>query len=74
MSDEIIKFIARNTVKYGNGDVTYALLVLLFAGFAANRDEQSVILPEHVREAQEKMDPKIRDEDVIGLFGIGLLR
>jgi cell division control protein 6 len=64
VSDEIITFIARNTAKYGNGDARYALLLLLSAGFAADRDEQSTILPEHVREAQEKTDPKISDEDV----------
>jgi len=64
VSDEIITFIARNTAKYGNGDARYALLLLLSAGFAADRDEQSAILPEHVREAQEKTDPKISDEDV----------
>jgi len=64
VSDEIITFIARNTAKYGNGDARYALLLLLSAGFAADRDELSTILPEHVREAQEKTDPKIRDEDV----------
>jgi len=64
VSDEIITFIARNTAKYGNGDARYALLLLLSAGFAADRDEQPAVLPEHVREAQEKTDPKIRDEDV----------
>jgi len=64
VSDEIITFIASNTAKYGNGDARYALLLLLSAGFAADRDEQSAILPEHVREAQEKTDPKISDEDV----------
>jgi Cdc6-like AAA superfamily ATPase len=41
----------------------------LSAGFAADRDEQPAILPEHVREAQEKTDPKIRDEDVTMLSG-----
>jgi archaeal cell division control protein 6 len=64
VSDEIITFIARNTARYGNGDARYALLLLLSAGFAADRDKQSSVLPEHVREAQEKTDPKIRDEDV----------
>ena len=69
VSDEIITFMARNTAKYGNGDARYALLLLLSAGFAADRDGQSAILPEHVREAQEKTDPKIRDEDVTMLSG-----
>jgi cell division control protein 6 len=64
VSDEIVTFIARNTAKYGNGDARYALLLLLSAGFAADRGEQSAILPEHVREAQEKTDPRVSDEDV----------
>jgi len=64
VSGEIITFIARNTAKYGNGDARYALLLLLSAGFATDRDEQSAISPEHVREVQEKTDPKIRDEDL----------
>ena len=64
VSDQIITFIARNTAKYGNGDARYAMLLLLSAGFAADRDEQPAILPEHVREAQEKTDPKVSDEDV----------
>jgi Cdc6-like AAA superfamily ATPase len=36
----------------------------LSAGFAADRKGQPAVLPEHVREAQEKTEPKIRDEDV----------
>ena len=64
VSDEIIKFIARNTAKYGNGDARYAILLLQTAGLIADREMQPVILPEHVREAQEKTDPKVRDEDI----------
>lgn len=62
--DEIIEFIAMNTAKYGNGDARYAILLLLSAGLIADREQQPIILPEYVREAQEKTDPKIRDEDI----------
>lgn len=61
---EIITFIAKNTAKYGKGDARYALLLLLSAGLAAEREGQNAVLPEHVREAQEKTDPRMRDEDV----------
>jgi len=62
--EEIIEFVARNTAKYGNGDARYAILLLLSAGMIADRDMCSLVLPEHVREAQEKTDPKLSDEDV----------
>lgn len=43
VSDETIMFIARNTAKYENGDARYVLLLLLSAGLAADKDEQSAI-------------------------------
>jgi len=64
VSEEIIDFIASNTAKYGHGDARYAILLLLSAGLIADRDLSTEVLPEHVREAQEKTDPKISDEDV----------
>jgi cell division control protein 6 len=67
VSDDIVYFIAHNTAKYGSGDARYALQLLLSAGLIADRDESSNVLPEHVREAQEKTDPKLRDEDVMML-------
>jgi cell division control protein 6 len=62
--EDIIEFVSRNTAKYGNGDARYAILLLLSAGMIADRDMNPTVLPEHVREAQEKTDPKISDEDV----------
>ena len=67
VSEEILTFIARNTVKYGHGDARYALQLLLSSGLIAEREGCFFILPEHVREAQEKTDPKLRDEDVMVL-------
>ena len=64
VSDEIVDFIAGNTAKYGDGDARYAILLLLSAGLIADEEGSIEVLPEHVREAQEKSDPKIRDEDV----------
>ena len=67
VSVEVIDFIASNTAKYGNGDARYAILLLLSAGLITDRDMSSEVMPEHVREAQEKTDPRISDEDVIML-------
>jgi len=67
VSEEIMNFIAGNTAKYGNGDARYAILLLLTSGLIADREMSREVLPEHVREAQEKTDPKISDEDVISL-------
>jgi len=67
VSDEVIDFISSNTAKYGNGDARYAILLLLTAGLIADREMSREVLPDHVREAQEKTDPKISDEDVISL-------
>jgi len=64
VSEDILTFIARNTAKYGHGDARYALQLLLSSGLIADRETCRLILPEHVREAQEKTDPKLRDEDV----------
>jgi len=65
--EEIVDFIARNAVRYGYGDARYALQLLLSAGLIADREQAEMVLPEHVREAQEKTDPKLTDEDVMML-------
>ena len=65
VSEDIIGFIAKNTSKYGFGDARYAIQLLLVAGLIADRDHSPLILPEHVREAQDKTDPKLRDEDIV---------
>ena len=39
-------------------------MLLQTAGLIADREMQPAILPEHVREAQEKPDPKVRDEGI----------
>lgn len=64
VSEEVIEFIASNTAKYGKGDARYAILLLLTAGLIADRDMTPSVIPEHVREAQEKTDPRISDEDI----------
>ena len=68
VNEEIIGFIASNTTKYGFGDARYALQLLLSAGLISEKEESQIVLPEHVREAQEATDPKLRDEDITMLL------
>jgi cell division control protein 6 len=67
VSDEIINYVARNAVEYGHGDARYGIQLLCVAGLIANRDSSSHVLAEHVREAQDRTDPKLSDEDVMML-------
>ena len=64
VKENITRFIARNTATHGYGDARYALQLLLSAGLIADRDGSPIVLPDHVREAQENTDPKLRDEDI----------
>jgi len=67
VSNEIINYIARNAVEYGHGDARYGIQLLCVAGLIADRDFNSHVLAEHVREAQDRSDPKLSDEDVMML-------
>jgi len=64
VSWEVVDFITRNAAKYGRGDARYAIQLLLSAGWAADWDSSPTVQPEHVREAQDKTDPRLRDEDI----------
>jgi cell division control protein 6 len=64
VSEEVTDFIARNAATYGHGDARYAISLLCAAGMIANREESRFVLPEHVREAQGRTDPRLRDEDI----------
>jgi len=64
VSEEITDFIARNAATYGHGDARYAISLLYAAGMIADREESRFVLPEHVREAQGRTDPRLRDEDI----------
>jgi cell division control protein 6 len=67
VSEEIIDYIARNAAEYGHGDARYAIQILCVAGLIADRDMCSDVSAEHVREAQERTDPKLSEEDVVML-------
>lgn len=65
VNQDIIDFVARNASSIGNGDARYALQLILTAGLIADREKSRYVLPEHVREAQERTDPRLKDEDII---------
>ena len=67
VSDEIINYVARNAVEYGHGDARYGIQLLCVAGLIADRDSSSHVLAEHVREAQDRTEPKLSDEDIMML-------
>ncbi|MEM2340863.1 MAG: AAA family ATPase [Candidatus Bathyarchaeia archaeon] len=67
VSAEAIRFISRNASLIGGGDARYAIQLLLTAGLVADREGSKRILPEHIREAQEKIDPRIDREDLLAL-------
>ncbi|MEM2922494.1 MAG: AAA family ATPase [Candidatus Bathyarchaeia archaeon] len=67
-SDEVLEFIANVTSSPpANGDLRYALDLLLYAGNLAESQGSSVILPEHVRRVHSTTYPAITDEDLISL-------
>ncbi len=67
VSPEAIGFISKNASLIGGGDARYAIQLLLTAGLVADREGSKRILPEHIREAQEKIDPRIGHEDLLAL-------
>lgn len=67
VSAEAIGFISKNSSLLGGGDARYAIQLLLTAGLVADREGSKRILPEHIREAQEKIDPRIGHEDLLAL-------
>jgi len=67
VSEEVVRFVAKNAAEFGYGDARYAIQLLLVAGLAADRDGSREVLPEHVREAQEATDPRVREEDILTL-------
>ncbi|MCD6458036.1 MAG: hypothetical protein DRJ44_01505 [Thermoprotei archaeon] len=67
ISDEVLEYIAEVTVDYANGDIRYALDIMLYAGtLAENRDSETVTL-EHVRTVLSQLEPHITSEDIMNL-------
>lgn len=67
-SDEILEFIADVTAAAPvNGDIRYALDLLLYSGILADRDGSPDIRPEHVRKVHSQTHPQFTTEDILCL-------
>jgi cell division control protein 6 len=67
-STEVLEFIADVTsIPPVNGDLRYALDLLLYAGNLAESQGSETILPEHVRKVHGATSPAITDEDILSL-------
>ncbi|RJS74276.1 hypothetical protein CW710_01885 [Candidatus Bathyarchaeota archaeon] len=67
-SDEILEFIADVTAEPPvNGDMRYALDLLLYSGILADREGSPVIRPEHVRRVHSQTHPQLTTEDILCL-------
>ncbi len=68
VSDEIIEYVANITSKPPvNGDIRYALDLLLFSGVLAEREGFERILPEHVRKVYGETHWSISTEELMNL-------
>jgi len=65
-SDETLRFIADVTASRKiNGDLRYALDLLLYSGVLADNQGSSRILPDHVRRVLSQISPSLTTEDVV---------
>jgi cell division control protein 6 len=71
-SDETLRFIADVTASRKiNGDLRYALDLLLYSGVLADNQGSSRILPDHVRRVLNQISPSLTTEDVLGISDEG---
>ena len=67
-SDETLRFIADVTSSSKiNGDLRYALDLLLYAGILADNQGSTRLLPEHVRKVISQTAPSLTTEDLLGI-------
>jgi cell division control protein 6 len=67
-SNETLRFIADITASRKiNGDLRYALDLLLYSGILADNQGSNRILPDHVRRVLSQISPSLTTEDVVGL-------
>lgn len=71
-SDETLQFIADLTASHHiNGDVRYALDLLLYSGVLADNQGSPRVRPDHVRRVLSQISPSLTTEDVEGLSDEG---
>ncbi|MGD0330415.1 MAG: AAA family ATPase [Nitrososphaeria archaeon] len=68
VSDEVLEYVADLTVSSPvNGDLRYALDLLLYSGNLAENQGAEQILPDHVRRVHGETHPSITEEDILNL-------
>lgn len=68
VSDDVLEYIADVTVRPPvNGDVRYALDLLLYSGNLAENQSSERVLPDHVRRVHGEIHPSITEEDILNL-------
>ena len=71
-SDETLSFIADVTASRKiNGDLRYALDLLLYSGVLADNQGSNRILPDHVRRVLSQISPSLTTEDVVSISDEG---
>jgi len=68
VSDDVLEFISDITVASPvNGDLRYALDLLLYSGNLAENQGSERVLPDHVRRVHGETNPSITEEDILNL-------
>jgi len=68
VSTDVLEYVADITAKYPvNGDVRYALDLLLYSGTLASNEGVEMVNFEHVRKVMNVTHPSIADEDILNL-------
>lgn len=71
-SDQTLSFIADITAdRKVNGDLRYALDLLLYAGILADNQGCDQVLPDHIRRVVGQISPSLTTEDILGLSTTG---
>lgn len=71
-SSETVSFIAGITASRKiNGDLRYALDLLLYSGILADNQGSERVLPEHVRRVLSQISPSLTTEDILGISDKG---
>lgn len=68
LDDSIIYMIGRMTERFGYGSARYGIELLLASGLNASYESSTRITPEHVREAQYRLESIITPGDLKNLF------
>ncbi|MEM2921093.1 MAG: AAA family ATPase [Candidatus Bathyarchaeia archaeon] len=68
ISDEVLEYIADLTANTpANGDLRYALDLLLYSGNLAESQGAERVIPDHVRKVHGEINPSVTEEDILNL-------